>query len=404
MGEYIPIFDSKGNVTRFIVLGSDILLVYDKNGENYYLCLDGTRCFKINDYIRNETLVVNDHKISLRIILDTSPTLHGYVAYDFDEYIRYLSKLVKDSIVDKKIVLSYSGGKDSTAALITLIELQNYIPFKIYPIYVHMPFLESPENLNYISEIGDKLGVEIKVLEADREYMRQKLLTFGMPIRGYRWCTYQKIKAYRKIKKRIKADLEVIGDRISETYKRFKTLIQYAIQRKFIIGKQFKPTFLFTILDVIKIVRDYKLIHPDYLEGNWRVSCSLCPYRIAPEIKIKSLDIEDPEFISKVLYETYNKHYNAMLSFKDFVELSIWRYAPERAKILLKIRENMLKQSSIEYIEFRTINDWLKSIWVNKLPSNPVFTVDEAIEIWKTTNEKGLNALLNPPKNLLSPN
>ena len=120
-----------------------------------------------------------------------------------------------------------------------------------------MPYIDSLKKLNFVDKVSKSLSVDIEIVEPDRTEFWKLLERYGLPYRGFRWCTYRKVRSVRNVKKRIDADLEIVGERIWESYKRFKSLREFIKQKKFIIGGKFRPTFLFTIMDVAKICRNF---------------------------------------------------------------------------------------------------------------------------------------------------
>jgi len=398
MGEYVPVIEKDGTVRSFINCGADFISVTDKDGAKIYFCLFPETCYDITKFVSKGVISLSDIEILLYKMLDTVPTLFGYTAYDLDHYVGYLARRVADQLNNRKVLLSYSGGKDSTVSLIVLLKLMEHISFDLHVSYVYVPYLESERNLRFIDHVAKKLNIDIEYLEADRNVMKKALLDFGLPYRGFRWCTYQKIKPIRRKKKELQIDYEVVSDRISETFKRFKTLIQYAMQERFTMGKQFRPTYIFTILDVVKIVRENDLLHPEYIDGSLRVSCALCPYRAAPEINMRYEEVEDSGFIETVLKEEFNKWYRDMSSFEEFLNLALWRYHPEQAKKILSLRRITIRESrNLGKEDYTKFQNMFKSIWIHELPQKPIFEISDAIKIWKNVAEDPKPIILNPP-------
>ncbi len=94
--------------------------------------------------------------------------------------VRRLTEVVRR--YDREVAVSFSGGKDSTAA--TLIALAAGLRPKL--VFVDTG-LEFPETRKYVEEFARRHGLELLVEEAGDAFWK-RLKTFGPPGRDYRWC------------------------------------------------------------------------------------------------------------------------------------------------------------------------------------------------------------------------
>ncbi len=112
------------------------------------------------------------------------------------------------------VIVPWSGGKDSTAAL--LIAIRVFGKDRVKPVYVDTG-VDFDENRYYIEKISSLMKIEYHVYNAeiDKELMKGKPL----PTPKHRWCTYRKILALRKAFSELSKGktLVVVGDRDAES-------------------------------------------------------------------------------------------------------------------------------------------------------------------------------------------
>ena len=325
----------------------------------------------------NLTLDIDGFKMDMSQWYDITPVFKFYT-YDYDEYARLLARLYGDKITNKLLLVSYSGGKDSTAALLILDKLYEYVNFKYKVAYVHMPYLEDTRNINFIESIGSKLGINIDILQPPKHLVKRYLVKYGLPFRRNRWCTYLKVKTLKKYMKSINAIYQVIGDRLSECRKRFSRLSERVIKLKLFHRRLFMINGLLTLFDIIRLCREYNIIHPDYLSGCTRVSCFLCPYKGLHELN-KSCILEDEEFIEDVLRKEYKRWYSKYISYDDFKRYHLWRYTPSIARVFSRLHQiyNEIEPS----IDLNDIITGLSSIWRRDLPDLPRVNILDYLKI-----------------------
>ena len=338
-----------------------------------YIWLDKSRGVDATRFLDERgNLHIGGYAVPVRLWLISAPYIHAYTVRDADEQAERLARLVGRELRGKRVVLGFSGGKDSLAALLVLLRLQERIPFKLDVMYIHVPYLESPRNIKFVEEVSRRLGVDIEVVEPPRKKMRSYLLWRGLPRRGDRWCTFFKVKPMREYKKRHRGALEVVADRLTEAPKRLEKLAGPASRHEYISGRKFRPTYLLTLLDVVRIVRQSGLIHPAYFDGLPRVACTLCPFKALHEFSVVE-ELEDPGFIEAVLKKEHRKWYQE-IPYEDFVEHHLWRYPRREALLVYRVKKQLEKLAEEEGLGGLGAGEAAanyRSVWVEPLPEAP---------------------------------
>jgi 3'-phosphoadenosine 5'-phosphosulfate sulfotransferase (PAPS reductase)/FAD synthetase len=394
MTELYPLIDG-GRLVGVIGSGGDATLICSPSGQcRYFLWLNVERAIDITELLdsRGVLRIKGDKGEGFAPIgpwVMAPPYVHARVVADLDEYARWLARLVGKEIRGRRVLLGFSGGKDSLAALLVLLKLQEYISFKLHIMYIHIPFLESPRSVRFVETVEEKLGVTIEFVEAPRREMKALLKWKGMPRRGYRFCTMYKAKPMRKVLKEDPRAVEVVGDRLTESPKRFERLYKAAAARLVLAGRKFRPTYMLTLLDTISLVRRSGLIHPAYLEGSPRVACDLCPYRVLYEFA-ELPELEDPGLIEKVFEKTWKKWYN-WTSYEYFKEQHLWRFPAKVAKPIAYAKQLIGKRSENERYEIlsrKYVVESLRKLWLEESLDAPVveepwLVAEAAIRAWK---------------------
>lgn len=200
-----------------------------------------------------------------------------------------LRKEDKERLRDVRVVLSMSGGKDSTAAALLL--QRNKIPF----ISVFMDTgWEHPATYHYIKDVleprfGKVIKVSAEIPDDQNEgqfvaLIRKKKM---FPSRLIRFCTSElKLKPFQKFL--IAQDEEcvtVVGIRRQESrarseYERWKWHDLYD-------GYMFSPLVEHTFDDVIEMHKEANIQpNPLYLQGAERVGCFPCIFARKSEVKM----------------------------------------------------------------------------------------------------------------------
>ncbi len=171
------------------------------------------------------------------------------------------------------VIVPWSGGKDSTAAL--LVALEAYGRDAVTAVYVDTG-IDFLENLEYVEKLADKLGVNliVKRADVDRGLLEEHM---PMPHPEYRWCTGRKLDALREgFREAARGKTIVVtGDRDGESEKRGRRPV-----------KRFDEKLGYPVLSPIKLwsgsqVQAYIAskglpLNPLYEAGFYRLGCYVC--------------------------------------------------------------------------------------------------------------------------------
>ena len=197
-----------------------------------------------------------------------------------------------------RVIVPWSGGKDSTAALV--VAVRAFGPERVTAIRVDTGG-EFPDMSRYIDRAASLLGVE--VIEA-RALLREAILSGrGLPRRGERWCTGLKLEALasavRKLARSEPRPVVVVGDRDAES--RARSRRPPARSDPYHGLPTLAPLKLLGGAHVLLISHATGLgAARIYEEGFYRVGCYICPYMRGWERSIlrlrlrRRLEEEDP--------------------------------------------------------------------------------------------------------------
>lgn len=179
------------------------------------------------------------------------------------------------------LIVSMSGGKDSTATALALREAG--LPFR-------MAFAdtgwEAPETYAHLDYLRGVIG-PIDVVRADRMMVDAIRHRAGFPGRMQRWCTQElKVQPLRRYHDAIGADtISVVGVRASESAAR-AALPAWEDDARW-GGYIWRPIISWTVEDVLAIHHRHNVeIHPLYQRGHDRVGCYPCIYATKGEIRL----------------------------------------------------------------------------------------------------------------------
>jgi len=196
---------------------------------------------------------------------------------------------------ERRFTVLWSGGKDSTAALLWILDHVKHDDWNI--LFIEVTGNTHPMNVQYVYETAKQLGVFNKLIHARRgdtdffTIMRRK----GIPIIGYsRWCLSEfkhwAIKRYSYL-------TQVSGIKRTDSYRRRNIgLVEY-----------FRMTDSITvnvIYDwskerVLQYIKDHGVeLNPCYRICGHSGNCMFCPYH-RYEYIVKTLS--DPEWRQKIL-------------------------------------------------------------------------------------------------------
>ncbi|NPA84461.1 MAG: phosphoadenosine phosphosulfate reductase family protein [Crenarchaeota archaeon] len=365
--ERYPIIE-KGRIRGWLVDSAEFT---GYNGRRY-LWVTPDRAKRIDKYLRGPVLDVKGHKLNFARLFEDIPWPYVSVAWNLEDYVEWLKKKIPSNM---KVVLNFSGGKDSVAAAKVLVEAGADVTL----LYSHVSYLENPKNIDFVEKIANKLGANLISVEADKSIMKN-MLEKGMPFRGNRWCTAQKVRPLKKVLKELKDYVRADGERMFESMKRFKRLSYHSPKTPKVFDfKRVRPIFLFTLADVVKTVRDEGAVHPDYLKGLPRVACAFCPYKTLHEMGPEVWEeVEDPGLLEDAIKASY-KRLGYEVPWEDFSERHMWRFSPKLANVLYKI-QNALGDE--EDLSARFVNEGFSSLWREELPKPRVLGPEEAYEMF----------------------
>ncbi len=379
-----------GVVVGYVSSSADFTAIFDRSGSIVKRILWFSRDYGavIDKIMVGSSIVVpsSSYRIDFDQWFEYLPPLGFYTFSDLDKYIEFLEHVIGGLLRNRTVMISFSGGKDSYVSLLILSLLRKRVEFRLVAVYSHMPYLENNENSKMAEKICRDLDVEFIYVEPDKHVVKRYLENEGLPYRGIRWCTYLKTRPIRVLRKRLSVDYMVSGDRIGEALKRFTRLLPSALKREFVKGKELRPAYTLTILDVVRICRETGYIHPDYLVGLPRVSCSYCPYKSLYEFSVtKKTGFED--YLEDILRREYRVWYRDKgISWNDFVEKALWRYTPRAARAwneAMNYVEKLVNRGELELVKASEVLDMFKSIWTERLPliREHVKSFDDLIQI-----------------------
>lgn len=374
-----------GKVVGCVVSGSDLTIVEDLHGGRRTILWFSLERGAVVDslLVRGRLYAPNGLYVDVGQWVEVMPFQPYHSFSSIDDYLQWFVGVASGVLRGKKVVVGFSGGKDSLVASYVLSLASEKLDFKLILVYSHVPFLESEKNRDFVEKAANSLGVDLVEVGPPKPIFREYMFREGLPYRGTRWCTYLKVRPIREFFKKIEADYLVSGDRLVETLKRFRRLIGAAVKGQIVAGKQLRPTFTWTIMDVVRCVRSLGLVHPDYLRGLPRVSCSWCPYKCLFEFTAtQATGWED--LIEKVLRREYRLWYQQRgISWDDFRERRLWRYTPGAAQAwnaVMNYVEKLVEKGELEEARASSVRELYKSMWVEELPNPPVKTLDEILE------------------------
>jgi 3'-phosphoadenosine 5'-phosphosulfate sulfotransferase (PAPS reductase)/FAD synthetase len=205
---------------------------------------------------------------------------------------------------EMKYVLSFSGGKDSTALLIKIIE--NKLPLNDI-VYFDCEDFEFPEMNMHIKKVEKTFNIKIHRLHSVKPF-EQYLSELGWATPNLRWCTNEKINAIRRYSRKYRPLTQYIGYAADE-----KMRINRATKKNNKRKRDYDIHYSFPLVDLgiteqqaLEICKSYGFDWSGLYNNRKRVSCYCCPLQ-------KKSDIE-------LLKQTHPELYNNILKFNELIK------------------------------------------------------------------------------------
>lgn len=179
-----------------------------------------------------------------------------------------------------EIIVSVSGGKDSTATVLALREAG---------VSCRLVFAdtgwEAPETYAHLEHLREKLG-PIDVVSAERTMADAIRHRAGFPSRMQRWCTRElKVLPLREYHDRFDSTVSVLGIRADESESR-SSLPEWEDSDRW-GGLVWRPILRWSVADVLAIHHRHGVeVNPLYKRGHNRVGCYPCIYAAKDEIRL----------------------------------------------------------------------------------------------------------------------
>jgi len=237
---------------------------------------------------------------------------------------------------DLPMAVSYSGGKDSLATLLLVLDAG----YKPDLLFINTG-LELPETIQNVHDVAEKYSLEIITFDAGDAFYRA-LEYFGPPAKDFRWCC--KIcklgPATRLIREKYPNGLlSFIGQRQYESMQRKKKGDKW-INPWVPNQKGFSPIQKWNALTVwLYIFREKGPYNPWYERGPGRIGCWLCPASSVADLE----RIRDGYEGSHTFFDYLNRWAEEKGFSSRWVDLGLWRWRnyPGSVRQLLKGRESI---------------------------------------------------------------
>ncbi|WP_440956731.1 phosphoadenosine phosphosulfate reductase family protein [Methanosarcina sp. Mfa9] len=234
--------------------------------------------------------------------------------------------------IDKKVSVSYSGGKDSLAVLQLVDEV-----LEDYEILFADTGIEFPETLENVREVGTYYGKPLKITSAGDAFW-DSIGVFGPPTMDTRWCC--KICKLGPIVRLIDENYEngclsFIGQRQYESHAR---AMSKKVWKNPWVGNQVGATPIqeWTALHIwLYLFRTKAPYNPAYEKGYDRMGCWLCPSSSLADFF--QLEESHPELAEKLNFHLLAYAERMGLS-PEWVKYGLWRYK-RYPKVLVELAE-----------------------------------------------------------------
>ncbi len=259
-------------------------------------------------------------------------------AYEANEgYVELLVEKTRRAVewlegrLGRRGVLGFSGGKDSLLAMHLLVEAGS----SFHAFYSHIEHGDPPHIPGFVERTASRLGVELVMHVNEWGFVEKMLEAFGMPVRGYRWCTqvFKLAPLFRHLRSLgVERVVSYTGSRGFETLRRgLKPATYVDVEHGVLVHSvPYKwPRFL----EMLALRYRFRAELPvDYEEGFERISCVTCPNKSVYELRLSErLYPGDWE-----PWRPYIRRVAELLSPSDWerlVEVHAWRLALQPSEL-----------------------------------------------------------------------
>jgi len=211
-----------------------------------------------------------------------------------------VSSFVRDYLSVHEFTVLFSGGKDSTAALLWVA---NNVPHERWDVlYIEVTGNTHPLCNQYVYEVIEALGLRHRFRHAKREDLDffEALRRWGVPIRNaWRWCLWQ---FKMRLIQRYARPIQVNGIRRSDSARRKKIAVIHYFRLGNCITVQ--PIYDWSDRQVEEYIRQHGLtINPCYGIYKHSGNCMFCPYYSIDMIRRTMADPVWGPMIAEILRE-----------------------------------------------------------------------------------------------------
>jgi phosphoadenosine phosphosulfate reductase len=254
----------------------------------------------------------------------------------------FINKVITEN--ELPFVVSFSGGKDSLATLLLVLESGN----KPELLFVNTD-LELPETVKYTQDMAEHYGLTLNVEQASSSFW-ENLEFFGPPGKDFRWCCKtNKLGPASKLIKSKYPDgvLSFIGQRSYESEPRSKKGPVW--NNPWVPGQSAaSPIQKWTALHVwLYIFLKKAPVNPWYEKGLDRIGCFMCPASNLSELEAISKGYPDYDKWSSALKGYADKH-----GYSDkWSEFGLWRWHKHPKELLAVLGNPEIQKKMTETIE-----------------------------------------------------
>ena len=202
-----------------------------------------------------------------------------------------------------RFTVLWSGGKDSTAALLWTLDHVRHDDWNI--LYVEITGNTHPLCNQYVQDVAEKLGVKDKLMVVKTADFFELMDKWGPPLLfAYRWCLYQlKLKAFQKTHI---FNVDGIRRADSRVRRKLNLISVFKMHGRVSIS----PLLDWSKGQVIDYIREHGVsLNPCYVKYGHSGNCMFCPYADKKHI---ILTLSDPEWRNKIL-SVFEKHKNKLM-------------------------------------------------------------------------------------------